>query len=439
MTGGSKSRLFFSDNLKSCKGEGNQVAYFLRTLRDAIVQGDDDMKTKLMTFSIILVLIFCFSSCGNNKEPDKEKVSLITWEEEPNTESVLGVCGFNSEGYEVITHSHPDAEREENANGENDDTSKDAQIRATIAKDAEKDKDTCAAIIFQVGSRYHDAIHEFMSENKDVTVFVLSTDGSGVIESQNADDSSESSSDTSAVVEDTSGLAKLRSEPASLQLLRDENNYSLSGNVECVDGIDYSSVGYYDYGDNTLHLYSPVMIDTTDGKKGFFTVGDVPVPILEKDDFVVWYSDATVPTLGLAQVDFYGYGVGVESSEYDGKFTLNIYNPETNEKTHEEDVTNIEVKDSSGNTIDNYYNLQQGEPYTVSWYKGTQKKEQQVKATCKVYTDHTVRKHIAADYKIEGALTDNGYATYDLSGTPAGLYALLNVSSPGRGGIIEIK
>lgn len=394
------------------------------------------MKTKLLTVSIILVLIFCFSSCGN-KEPDKEKVSLITWEEEPNTESVLGVCGFDSEGYEVITHSYPDAERERNANGEIDDTSKDAQISATIVKDAEKDKDTCAAILFQVGSRYHDAIHEFMSENEDITVFILSTDGSEVIDSQNAGDSSDSS--TSAIAEDTSGIAKLRSESGSFQLLRDGNNYSLSGNVNCVDGIDYSSVGYYEYGDDTLHLYSPVLVDTVDGKRGFFTVGDVPIPALENDDLVVAYSDSTVPVLGLAQVDFYGYGVGLESSEYDGKRSLNIYNPETNEKIHEEEVTNIEVKDASGNTVDNYYNLQQGESYTVLWYKGTQKKEQPLKADCKVYADHTARKHIAADYEIKGELTDNGYATYDLSGIPVGLYAILNVSNPGRGGIIEIQ
>ena len=397
------------------------------------------MKRTLSIVLILVCMLTCLSACGEANN-SSEKVGLITWEETPDTEAILMLCGLDSDNYTVENKTVPDADREKDPSGEIATGSTVAKNEALIEGAASEFSKSCSVIVFQVGSQYLETVYAFMENNADATVFVLNTSGTEIIASQNTElkDASEAADTTGTTEVDNSGIAELRSLPGSLQLIRNEKNYSLSGAVDCVEGIDYSSIGYYE-GDSKLLVYSPKCYATNDGKNGFFSVGDIPVPVLEENDLVVWYSDDRIPTLGLAQVDFYGYGVSIDVSEYDNHYSLNIYDPETKGKSYEQDATNIEVKDSAGNVVDNYYNLNQNETYTVTWYKGTQYNEHSLKASSKFYTDHTSRKYLAADYKIEGTLTEDGYAKYDLSEIPAGLYVLLDVDNPGKGGMVEIK
>lgn len=248
--------------------------------------------------------------------------------------------------------------------------------------------------------------------------------------------------DDVAAKEAEDSIGKLKTMPgSSVQLIRNKSHYSLNGIVDCVEDVDYSSVGYVLALDSTYkkHLYSPQCYDTIDGRNGFFSVGDVPVPVLSSNDVIAWYSNDRVPTLGLAKVEFYGYAVSLWYGSYNGKYSFTIYDPENGEMIPEDGITNFEVLDSSGNSIENYYNLNQNEPYTISWYEGTQHREYGLKASSKFYVDCTNRKYISADYEIIGELTDDGYARYDLSGIPTGIYVVLDVDNSGRGGLIEIE
>lgn len=256
----------------------------------------------------------------------------------------------------------------------------------------------------------------------------------------NFEDEYEEFDDTEAIELDDP-ISKLRTTPgSSVQLIRDENYYSLDGVVECLEDVDYSSVGYVLNLEPThkKHLYSPQCYGTIDGKNGFFSVGDVPIPVLNDDDVVAWYADDRIPTLGLAEVEFYGYAVSLWYGEYSGSYNFTIYDSESGEMVSKDGITNFEVLDSNGDVVGNYYDLDQNESYTISWFEGTQHCEYVLSATSKFYVDCTDRKYISADYEISGELTNDGYARYDLSNIPAGIYVVLDVDNPGRGGLIEL-
>ena len=94
---------------------------------------------------------------------------------------------------------------------------------------------------------------------------------------------------------------------------------------------------------------------------------------------------------------------------------------------------NLVISDSDGNPVDDPFNLEYGEIYTVSWFEGTQYHETNLAATSKCYVDTDGKPNFFDAYEIPGELTKEGYAEYDLSEIPAGLYHI------NRGALIRIE
>ena len=228
-------------------------------------------------------------------------------------------------------------------------------------------------------------------------------------------------------------------------LHRGDYDYSLGKKVYMVDGVDcYDGVGVdmFNQG-STTHVKTIYgeRLWTLDGENtGMFSVGDVPIPVLEDDDYIFSCSADSVPTMGLHEVDFYGYALPVWEAEYDDNVFL--YDVDTEEYHSGTDITNFEVADIDGDPVDDYYDLGQNKNYTVSWYIGTQYEEYTLAANSSFYIDHSnepVGIRIAPDYVIEGELTKEGYATYDLSDVPSGIYWITNETANSMGGLIEIE
>ena len=257
--------------------------------------------------------------------------------------------------------------------------------------------------------------------------------------------------DSEEIVYDEEGdsedeLEQLRSEISDdgvVYLIRNGNTYSLSDRLYEVDGIDYYSSERF-AGTNALLIYTSPF--DYNGTVMFYSVGDVPVPVLQEEDKVVIHSSDNVPTLMLKKVNFYGdcicFHHGRESDFFKNNpgETVGYYDSDTGEHNSELKVANVEVKDSDGEIVDDYYNLNRGDYYTASWYKGTEYEEHSLRADGRAYTfEPGVERNMIndPDYEIEAELPEDG-AVYDLSDIPPGIYRTHSSSGYG-GGLIEIQ
>lgn len=202
-------------------------------------------------------------------------------------------------------------------------------------------------------------------------------------------------------------------------LLRNGTNYTLGTVIHN----EYAPSG-------DCMIYDNIVEINDSGLRGFCSVGYVPVPVLQDGDSVVCYSDEGVPTLGLAAVDLYGYTTGVIYYPKDGVMYY-CANTATGEWVNNKNVSDLTITDSEGNIAEDIHNLNENQSYTVSWYEGTQYQEASLVADSKMYIFHN--SEYEKDYEIEGSLTKNGYAEYDLSGVAAGTYKI----SVGPGGAWE--
>ena len=220
-------------------------------------------------------------------------------------------------------------------------------------------------------------------------------------------------------------------------LLRDGQNYSL-GTIDeekaigvlpflSTSGDRYGSyVGYSLYGDS---FRSP----NGAFEWGFFSYGNVPVPTYEQGDKIVSYSTKGVPNLQLGKVEFYGYAMRLKATSdkyivFDGAI----------EATSVPIDGTTEIKSSTGEIVEDAYNLNEGEVYTISYYEGTQCREITLPADSKCYAQ--VRGRLEdPEYNIAGTLTQDGYAEYDVSGVAPGIYRVINGDDWIAQGLIEIK
>lgn len=220
-------------------------------------------------------------------------------------------------------------------------------------------------------------------------------------------------------------------------LLRDGQNYSLDridddkaeGTLPVISHVANAA------GHGGCGLYGEKMVTGNvpeAAREGFFSYGNVPVPVYEDGDKIVSYSSKGVPDLELRKVNFYGYAVRIVSFANGYK----IVDDATGAVSMP--LENTEVKTSSGEVVDDFYNLNEGEVYTISWYEGTQYKETTLPADSKYYVPEKGRLE-DPDYVIEGALTKDGYAEYDISGVAPGIYRVINGSDWVGDGLIEIR
>ena len=243
-------------------------------------------------------------------------------------------------------------------------------------------------------------------------------------------------------------LEQIRTEivnDGGIYLLHNGNAYSLSDHVYEVDGIDYYSTQHF-AGTDALDIYEPPF--EYQDYYMYRSIGNVPAPVIQPDDTVVIHSETEVPTLTLKTVNFYGKSIclthnlahDAEFFNYEVEESIHYYDPDTRKPVHFSGVSNVEIKDSDGELVEDFCNLNDGEYYTVSWYQGTEYEEVTLKADCNAYVyESGVDQSTSTepDYEVEPELTEEG-AIYDLSEIPPGLYVTGTEPHTKSGGVIEI-
>ena len=157
------------------------------------------------------------------------------------------------------------------------------------------------------------------------------------------------------------------------------------------------------------------------------------IPSFEPNDKIVSYSDNIVLKLTLSKADFAGYTLCTLKKDAGGGgyYHFIIYQ----NGTYSEDIMikngDVHGVDKNEKEVESRFGLTQGEEYTVYWYEGTKYHEYKMKADYPYYQVHD--KKSDDYYEIEGTLTKNGYAEYDISNIPAGIYQVFG------GGLLQIK
>lgn len=157
----------------------------------------------------------------------------------------------------------------------------------------------------------------------------------------------------------------------------------------------------------------------------FIAVREVPVPVLGADDVVIGVSSSGSAEIRLTKVDLIGYTVPVIINDSADRRATTLDDGTT--FVVASDLSEINIVDKDGEVVEDVRNLKYGEEYTVFWYSGTQYTEVKMVANC-------CYRETGEIVKIAGKVTKDGYATYDLSGVPVGLYTI-----SGDGGLIRIE
>lgn len=204
-------------------------------------------------------------------------------------------------------------------------------------------------------------------------------------------------------------------------LLRDNKYYSL-GMYMGKDKTEMYQVGWdYNAVDFQNRAYSG-------GEGRLQAIGNIPVVTITTDDTIIGIG-ATL--LKLIPVEKKGYTIRRELFVWPEYYSTLIPSP-----TERVDVDMMHVKqftlaDSSGKErplIEESYNgskyshpdfdnLIENETYTASWFEGTDYHECTMVADSPYYEDVQ-----GEEYKLEGELHKEGYASFDLSNIPKGLY-----------------
>ena len=171
----------------------------------------------------------------------------------------------------------------------------------------------------------------------------------------------------------------------------------------------------------------------------YMSYGDIPVPTIEADDLIVAFSDVKVPKLEMQRVKFRGISIGMDGDhnvnghEMNDGWIWSSSNPKEKTLMSYDAQEQLQIKDSSGQLATDYYDLVLGEKYTASWGQGTKIVEVESVADCRYYVPENPSQTIYdTDITIEGTVTSDGYAVYDVSGLAPGIYHLFN------GGLFEI-
>lgn len=245
----------------------------------------------------------------------------------------------------------------------------------------------------------------------------------------NTDNNEEDEELALEVLEEDSSMGDLK----GFYLFKNGKFYSLRATVK-----NDAPVGVQTANDAGRLLYSNAVYYDKSNTWVFYSYGEIPELTLSDEAKVIAFSDTNIPTLSLYKVDFYGYGVG--ASLYSGN--LSIYSVEASDVIQAENISDFMVREEeSNNTVEDYYDLDPETVYVASWHVGTNYGEVYGKANNSVYTYMSGFDASSAarecDYRIEGKLTNSGYAEYDLSGVEPGLYSLSG--SVQSSGIIKVE
>lgn len=218
-------------------------------------------------------------------------------------------------------------------------------------------------------------------------------------------------------------------------LSRGETYYSL-GAIDPLKAEEYLPIslsGQNTYGGCTT--YSGVFVGAPERlRDGFISLGEVPVPVYEEGDRIIVYSDEAIPDMQLRKVNFYGYAIRMTLSGDN----YSVYDDATRDEHFGLTTSNTEVRDSSGNVVEDIYDLEEGETYNVTWNEGTKMHEISLLADSRCYVPEKSRLD-DPEYDIKGSLTNDGFAEYDLSGVAPGTYKIINTNDMVSQGLITIE
>lgn len=202
-------------------------------------------------------------------------------------------------------------------------------------------------------------------------------------------------------------------------VLRNGKTYSLSDGIPLDVSREYEIGWRRGYTDGALKYYSG-------GKGVYLTFGDVPLLTLAEGDVVISYNNTL---LRLRRAELVGYTICVWP---DGNNMALVSDYDSLNATAV-DAKSFIVLDQNGKSMTDYRNLNYGETYVVSWFTGTQYNEIEMSANCKSF--RVEQPTTSWDYEFEGQITRDGYATYDLSELPSGVYYIS--AQGGNGGVAK--
>jgi len=214
-------------------------------------------------------------------------------------------------------------------------------------------------------------------------------------------------------------------------LIRDDKIYTLNDKGGKVPGVEYSDIQVKEQGSVWFYRHSRHSDESLSGYH--YSIGEVPVPTLTDGDKIIAFSNNFFD-LELAPANFVGYSFYLikRDGEYLGYDENGAYFSIMSKKLE------FTITDEKENVIEDYSSLEKDGTYTLSWYEGTKYNEIKLAA---IYRQFDYNYKDKSDHLfVSGVLTKNGYAEYDLSGIPAGLYVIkLNDGLGSHGGLIEIK
>ncbi|MBR3332534.1 hypothetical protein IKG28_02840 [Candidatus Saccharibacteria bacterium] len=221
-------------------------------------------------------------------------------------------------------------------------------------------------------------------------------------------------------------------------LMRGDRFYTLTGIMDYAKSKEYN-VGWRNGYVNGAVVYmsykivgSPNASDFRPRYVGRLTIGDIPVISLESGDKIVSFGNTSIE---LFKVESFTYSINVWDS--DGVMYLMTdadYDVSKIPMITSVDMDKFTVSDESGNVVEDVRNLEYGRKYIASGFNGTDyiEKEMIADSGCFVVDRED-------PIKLDGELDKNGYALYNLSDVPAGLYAVGNGNGGDMYGFLRIE
>lgn len=243
-----------------------------------------------------------------------------------------------------------------------------------------------------------------------------------------------SEDDPKEIVEEVDPIGLLRTTEmlakyyGGLFLQRGEDLYVINNNFARTPGIEYlpgATNIVISSGEKGVQFY-----DVDRAEKMFSSYGEVPIPVVGEGDKLIVFSRFDVP-----EIDFYpAYRIGY--SFFKDRVGREMYLKELSTGEYialdMETYKSIKITNSAGEEVENNDDLVKDEKYTVSWFEGTEYNQFTMTANSCVYRYEEENAH-----RLEGQLTMNGYAEYDVTSLPSGIYFARAIHTTG-GGLIEI-
>lgn len=221
-----------------------------------------------------------------------------------------------------------------------------------------------------------------------------------------------------------------------LYLLKGEKIYNLNNRLkELTPGVNYppalmweevgTAVGY------KMQYYNNYS-GTRDNRR--MSVGEVPVVAVDRNDEIIAFSDSDVPAVWLRPI------ARISPSIYVRDWTDDIIVCNLNSFEHiviSSSLKNVVIKDSQGREMEyegkeSFKDLEPGEEYSICYFEGTRYVEFSTLVDSTYYECDS-----DGQIELEASLTKEGYAQYDFSEIPGGIYCI--DSGVGIGVIVEIK